>query len=561
MKTDRVFPITLAVALTLLLTTALWFRLSSLSAIPEHFADESYEGLQVARMLQGQNYSLLTMNGNLMDPFFLAMQIPFQLISKPSVGVIRSASALSGLLAIFLAFGFGSKAFDRTTALIAAILLAVLPASIVYGRIGHEYSQIPFFGVLAICFAFRANVIGLILTFLASILVHPINVFLIPIVFPVLVVQLARKYSDNPKKQRRVLAFLAIATTVAISSLGLYLAGRPIVQSNVSQRGPLDWALYLKSLEYFLLYQYALYSPIPSGSLAAQHWIFWGIGLTTLVLGTVGLVRSKQWDRLALLVGLFASLAAFHIIGGPKRLMEHGTHRYGVIFIAPIVFSLASLIQAMFTRQEPTAELEVPRRLVSIRIAGVVVVGFGLLLCLWSNWFSSFTKAGRESLSTAWNDGKDPYEQSIAVALRDHLQNATGSGNPCVIRGHGYWVNTPIEYLASWRKSVKVEQLFPTMEEFSLPPSTPVETWLAPKRQHVIEQLKQGDYLVGFVNQTDPWNRMLDTTVAASFPADQVERTVLKNVFNGPALVLYHLKPVAATLPSLAVKPTDTIAR
>ncbi len=557
MKTGRVSSLILAVALTLLVGLACWFRTSSLSAIPEHFADESYEGLQVARMLQGQKYTLLTMNGNLMDPFFLAMQVPFQLISKPSVGVIRSASALSGLLAVLLAFGLGSKAFDRSTALIAAILLAVLPAAIVYARIGHEYSQIPFFGVLAICLAFRANIIGLLLTFVASLLVHPINIFLIPMVFPVLLVQLVRKYAHDPAKRRRVLVSVAIVVSLAAGALGLYLAGRPIVQSNVSQRGPLDWVMYVKSVETFLLYQYALYSPISESSLAVQHWAFWGLVLTTLVLGTWGLIRERRWDRLALLVGLFGSLAAFHIVGGPRRLIEPGTHRYGVVFIAPIVFVLASLIRAMFARHTPLDEPVTPPRFASIRLAGVAVVGFALLLCLRTNWFLSFTQSGRESLATAWNDGKDPFEQAIALAIRDHAQTSGGVKEPCVIRGHGYWVNTPIEYLASWRKSIKAEQLFPTMEECSRPPDVPIETWLAPKRRYVADQLRRGEYLVGFFGQTDPWGRMIDATIAEGFPADRVEVTLIKNVFNGPALVMYHLKPVA----TIAERPSETRTR
>ena len=172
--------------------------------------------------------------------------------------------------------------------------------------------------------------------------------------------------------------------------------------------------------------------------------------------------------------------------------------------------------------------------------------------------FSSFTKSGRETFSTVWTDSKDIYEQAISHALRDHFQTSGEgrSGTPAVIRGHGYWVNTPIEYLASWRKNVKVEQLFPTMEEFSRPPNTEVETWLAPKRLYIIEQLRRGEYLVGFPNQKDPWSRMIETTVATSFPADQVEKTAIKNVFNGPALMLYHLKPAA-----LAVRPPESIVR
>src|SRR6202040_31302 len=102
---------------------AFWFRVTSLEAIPGHDGDESYEGTQVSRMLHGDQFTWFTTNGNLMDPFFLAMQVPFQLVSRPSLWVLRAPAVVSGSLAVALAFVLGARVLGRPTALVAAIFL------------------------------------------------------------------------------------------------------------------------------------------------------------------------------------------------------------------------------------------------------------------------------------------------------------------------------------------------------------------------------------------------------------------------------------------------------
>jgi len=258
MATERRITISTALyaALGVLLLVALWFRITSLEKIPGHDGDESYLGIQVARMLQGEGFTLLTANRNLMDPFFLALQVPFQLVSEPSLWVLRAPSVLSGTLAVVFAFVLGARAVGRPTALVASALLAALPPAIAYSRIGHEYSQIPLVGVFAIMFAFRAEALGLVSTLILGQIVHPTNIFLLPVVVPVYLTQVARRETDDPARRRRVL-LIVMASVMILGGLATYLLlQRPIVQQIVRARPPMAWGVFVKGLEKFFLFDY-----------------------------------------------------------------------------------------------------------------------------------------------------------------------------------------------------------------------------------------------------------------------------------------------------------------
>ena len=64
--------------LVLVLGVALWFRVSSLEIIPGHDGDESFEEDPNSRPTPGNSRPRgFTVNGNLMDPFFLGLQARF----------------------------------------------------------------------------------------------------------------------------------------------------------------------------------------------------------------------------------------------------------------------------------------------------------------------------------------------------------------------------------------------------------------------------------------------------------------------------------------------------
>src|SRR5262245_59432742 len=111
----------------LLLGAAFWLRVSSLESMPSHNGDESYEGLETARMLRGERFSIFVPSGNLISPFFTALRLPFQIAFKPSLWTLRAPSVISGVLSILLVYILGARVLGRTAALIATALLATVP--------------------------------------------------------------------------------------------------------------------------------------------------------------------------------------------------------------------------------------------------------------------------------------------------------------------------------------------------------------------------------------------------------------------------------------------------
>ena len=192
-------------------------------------------------------------------------------MARPSIGVLRAPAVVSGLLAILVIYAFGTKVLDRPTAgFLAAVVLATLPGAIVYGRIGHEYCQMPLVGALAICFALKASTNGLALTMAASLLVHPLNVFLVPIALPIYLTQLIRTHAHNRANLLRLLGWVTGAGSLAVGLAAYWLWSRPVVRATVSQREALDWRLFFRGFETFMLHAY---NPLPGPEIPRPGWL------------------------------------------------------------------------------------------------------------------------------------------------------------------------------------------------------------------------------------------------------------------------------------------------
>jgi 4-amino-4-deoxy-L-arabinose transferase-like glycosyltransferase len=523
--------ITFKVGLGLLLAVTFWFRVSSLDVIPGHDGDESYEGTQVARMLQGKPFTVFTFNGNLMNPFFLALQAPIQLVAKPSLWVLRAPSVVSGALAVLLAFVLGSRVLGRPTALVAAIILATLPGASVYSRIGHEYSQIPLVGVIALMFAFRANTIGLALTVLASLIVHPINVFLLPVIAPVYLTQLVRRHADDPARLRRILIAIAACSVIGAGVLAFALFRRPIVQSTLGTRSPMNWLTFFIGFERFFLFSYLA----PAGSpLEWVRWLFRGTLALVLGIGLPRLLRERQWDRVALLAGLAASVSAFHILCGPDKLSGHGTSRYGVVFIAPSVFAFGCLFQAVFAGWSEGIAWTC-RLARASRPAVLIAAGAVLLFALKVGWFAKYTARTAENVWTFQAETRDPYAQALSLILRDITSRNGWAPQPCVILGETYWFSKPLEFLASWRDAVRVEQL-------DVPENYGPEPWNSVRlaehhKSVVLDRLRAGGYVVLGPGFRSP----MVHAVEAEFPPGQLRRWVVDDHCT-MCLMIYRLE-------------------
>ena len=375
-----------------LFLVAIWFRVSDLEAVPEHNGDESYYGIQAERLERGEAIALRTTSGNVLNPFLLGLALPLHAIATPSLTLLRIPSIVSSVLAVVLMLTLGSRAFDRTTALIAATLLAVLPILVFESRVGLEMSQQPFFGVLTIALAFLGNEIGLLLALLASMLVHPTDVFLLPMAIPVYVVRVCQRYADDPEKRRRVLLRCGAATLILGAVVSVWLLQSPTAQMNLRQRDPLHWRRFLDGIERLLFF---LYSSVSPATMNLHRYLFRGLTLIAFAVGLRVLVREREPARIVFLVSLAASLAGFHILAGPTILRRFPTHRYGMVFVVPIVLGFAFLARGFWPRSGTEARVRV------VPTLGLLAIGWALLLSMKWNYFDRVAPPGNEPCSAA----------------------------------------------------------------------------------------------------------------------------------------------------------------
>jgi hypothetical protein len=535
MGAERVARVAGKCAFVALLAAALWFRVDGLNGVPWFDADEAYEGVVLSKLLHGEPTTLRTTSGNLLDPFFLALEAPFQLLLTPAPVVLRAPAVISGVLAVVLAYVLGSWVLDRGTAAIAATVLATLPAAVIYSRIGHEYSQIPLIGVIAIFFAMRGRAIGLGLTLLAGLLVHPITVFLAPVTLPVLLTQVVRQNASDPVRLRRVV--IATAATAGLGVVGLLavLWRNPVVQHWLHAREPMDWITFLQGIEKFLLFEYSVRS---KWLLTWHHWLFWGPVLLVADLGLRRLARDRQWERLALAAGLAAALTMFHAVAGPKLLVDAGPNRYGVVFLAPIALTFACVAQSLFA--QPGKGEEGRSKVAYVRGALLLAVGWGMLLSVKTHYLDG--SAGRKPpLWRVQTVATDPFGSALALILRDAQVVVGSESPPCEIVAQEYWDSKPLEFLAFPRREVAVKQLV-SLEDLAR--SSRGDRGCFVQRAHeAAESLVRGAYIVAQLDR--PYGhggKVVEAAVASAFAPGQVHRWIVPGTNNRPFLAVYRLE-------------------
>ena len=529
----------LTAGFALVFAVALWYRLSSLGAFPYHNADESYYGLQTARMLQGEPFATRTMNHNILNPYLVGLQSLFHLLGGPSVWVLRAPAALFGLLAVILTYAIGRRVLDRTTALIASALLAALPCAVYESRVGLELSQLPLFGLVIIAFALRGYGPGLLVSFLASMLVHPTAIFLFPIALPIFLVQLWRKVESDveidPARRRRLLILSWAVSLLVVTAVSVMIFSHPMAQVYLARRPPLNWRNFLDGYERLLFF---LYNPISGTTLSLHRWIFRSVSVALLVLGTGRMVCERRWERLALIAGLFASLVVFHLVAGPRMLRVYDTYRYGVVFLLPTALAFACLLRGLLpgpTADEPTARPAFH----CIPLAFGLILASASLLSLKMNVLDPPMKSEHESLWTLKPDGQDEYEEALTLIRREEARTNVRAATSIPIVTHDYWAFMPLAYLASSSKNLDVGLLI-SYDELG---KRPLDEISREKQRELVHKFRAGAYVIKRVGVPDAWGgKVIEDTVQASFAPGLVQRWDVPNRGGGPALIVYRLK-------------------
>ena len=523
---QRIATIGCALVLTGLFTLGVWFRVSSLASMPGIDADEAWYAVQVHNGLSGKPFQAFTPYANPLNPLFSGLHVPFLLTSKPSLTLLRVPAALCGLLAVGLCFYLVRRAFDRTTALIASAGLAVMPVAIVFSRIGYDVCQTPLFILLAVYFALRANKVGLVLSFIACFLVHPTNVFVLPVLLLVFLVQELKKYPRDRAKQWRVgLLTLSVPAALALTA-GVVILRRPeLKEMHEAVKGP---ALGHHDLAHFLRVCRQLFlgmSVEPPGNWAlAYDLAFWAVSLGVVLPGAWLLARRGEWERVALIAGTFASGVVFFIVAGSDAICATWVSwlRYGLFLLVPSILAFAVAARVLLTESAPMAR--------PFQVAGLLGLGAALLVSAKVNCFDVFLTNPSETVWTLQTETKTTFSKAFSILRGDARRSGrTLAGGTVITDDH--WVQRPIQYLSNREDGLDV---------------VPYDVWLKSTDRNFHKQLLtlymgRGAYVV--CTPRSP----LETDLRGAFPPERLESW---DVRESGQLKVYRLK--ADTPPSIA---------
>lgn len=508
--------------LAALLGVAAWFRITSLEGMFPLDGDEYFFGIQAARLVAGKSITTHTPTGNLVNPFLVLIEAPLIGLFGPRPWIVRVPSAAGGVLAVALLYALGRRSLDRATALIATTALAVLPRAILYARWGIEPSLLPLAAVLALHSALLPHRLGLVVAFVAGLLVHPTNLFLGPIL---LAVYLARAVPAAEPGRRLRTAAWAVAAAAAITLLfGLYSLGRPGSQSFYQSPcyHPAEWPRFLASIRSYLLGTPTYYAtPIPASRLRRHDILFWGLGALVVGFGAVRLVRQRRWERLALVLALPLSLGVFHHMAG-SDVLSGPLSRYGAFALVPCVVAFACLTRdLLFTAEEdgPVRARQLPA------VLGLVLAG-ALLLAVKEQHFDAFTSTSGESLWTFRTEAPVAHQLAYQAILCD-LDRAAPHALHGVIAWN-WWTYRPLEFLATERKDLKVVPFYP----LGARPAPPDLGRL------LIRRLEAGDHAVCY--EAEPFEGLLQSLI----PPGQLEHREVR-VPGHPVIKIFRLRPMA----------------
>lgn len=463
---QRIAAVLFRTALVLLFAIALWVRISSLESLPDVNGDEVWHAIQLTNLMRGEPYRLWTVTDLPLSPIHAALELPFLLVFKPSLWVVRLPALLTGILAVVLTYVLGSKILDRTTALIATALMAVLPVAIIFSRVSYESSHAPLFGILCIYLAYRLKIKTLVFLFPFCYFIHPTNIFLLPELLVLVMVQTFKDSSVQPSRRWRLWIARSVALTSVVLAMGLYTMQRPSTQRlsktfDTGLHGRHDFSEFWSSFERMLLGTSSDPAPVRS-------WLFWVALIVLIDFGLRRLARDRRWDRVAFVAGPILCAVALFVMGG-SNVIQPSMTRYGLFLVTPTVLGVACLLRAILVEPR-NALLAATRR---CQVAAMLFVGGALLFsldlrCL--NQWSFAAQKDRNTLETPWTFRTDipPPAKRIAEIVRQDLakgaarRNALtdvtrpGGPEPTAILAEDWCKYGPLEWLMISRRDVDV---------------------------------------------------------------------------------------------------------
>ena len=468
----------LRVSLLVAFVAGVVLRLVALDRLPGINADEAWYGVNVEAFLNGEAPFLRTGVGNPLNPLHSLPLLALSSVVAPSMALLRAPSVIWGLAAMLVAFPLLVRPLGQRAALLAALLLAVLPAAVAYSRLGWDPSDTPAVALLAIGFALGDRPLLAAVALLVAMMVHPTNVFLAPIValsWAPFALTHYRRASHGHRRIVQVLAMVLLGLLILFgvilrNSLGpeTSLPSIAVVFSRLASPGAwLDLMLGVTRLFSGVTIARYIGGPIAGTPV-------WLADMVTVAAFAVPI--AVGWKAFAangakgpwLLAGIAASLVAFHVVAGPASL-QPGHERYGMFLISPLVI-LCAIGLAALAERAPRASVALTTLLVSALIA-----------ILFGGYFAPLIRRGGDTHQAFRTGQVEPKAAAYAF-----IKQASGADIVHVI-AEDWWMYWPLKYLSSRDRQVVVTIMPDAAVPGGLrPPGAPAPASRNPQRRFAV---------------------------------------------------------------------------
>ena len=484
-----------------MLIVSVWYRCRSLENIPGVNGDEGWYGLRAMEILHHQSFNVATPTGNVSNPMFMLPLVLLHLVFRPGIWVLRSVALASGLIALALNAWLCRRVFDRFTAVVSTLCLAVLPVNIAYSRFAWDASQsllatLPVLYLALAALRFPAQRSRLLSAAIAAqvwaFVVHPTNVFVAPVILAAGCAgppwEKFRREGVRGLLPRRV-PYAAICRTVLLLILAALWLHTPASRQATGRFSSIDNLLDFNRMAHCaVLYPRlftgdTIYRDIP-GSESWLRWpapgdtnrvgldvlLFWGAlaaaawqlrprrargqpvpsGESVCLKGDVGhaaeietVAADDRKDSLAdgvLLISWALTLLGFLLVANAPCLWP-GYERMAICLVAPTV-----LVVARGARRFAAAS---PRRCGGLLIAASLL-GWVLLADYQVHYFRFIERTGGAGHLTFRTARTEPKLAALAAVLRQREPGETW------IVSSQWWICCPLAYSAAGETSLHV---------------------------------------------------------------------------------------------------------
>lgn len=442
------------VLLAAVLVLGVGLRVALLDRVPGLHGDEAWYGVNVQVLFDGGQPFLRTPPGNPLNPWHSIPLLALSAFAGPSAWVLRAPSVFWGCLTLVCAYRGTRRALGERAALWFCAVVAVSPMAVAYARFGWDPSDTPFFMTLALTAALANRPLGAAAAVVALLLVHPTNVFGLPIVASAWAPHAMKQYQGaSPAQRQRIhaalagLAFVTMATGawVAWSAANDPQTPLPALRTILTRLSShSEWSSLLAGLA-------GLMSGVTTTAFMAGPWsaaarLAAGVGAAVvLILPLLAAWRVVRYRNRGALLGLISgvgfSVVVFYLVAGPPAL-QPAHERYAIVLLAPLLLLCAMGLDAWHD-QRPVAA----RAIGGVTLAGCVLILVG-------GYFTPFLTTGGASEAAFRTAAEEPKRAAITFIQHD----STGA-EVIQVTAQDWWLYWPLRYLAGPDRRIHVEMI------------------------------------------------------------------------------------------------------